>query len=226
MLSRHRMLAGLVSLACWTGDPGVVQAATPAQVRINGVAFALQLRVFDGEPDHLAQRLDGRWGERLQAPSRNAQAGGGAYGRQLLGRQRGPFHETLTLMPGPRAGSSYAVVAVRDLRRPPSPLPPTPLPLPAGARLLNVVQFGDGPGASALFSAGSDEAPRHALERIAQSARASGWQVTAPPSPSPANGAAFWARRGSRELTVVATPAGPGSRLQLLQAAGRMEQPW
>lgn len=212
------LLAGIVAA-------GTARAAPPVQVRVNGVPFALQFRVIEGDPAVLAQRLEGRWGERLGAPG-SPPATPAASTRQLLGRQRGPFHETLTLLAGPRAGSSYALVAVQDLRRRPAALPRPPLPLPTGSRLLNVVQFGDAPGASALFSAHCEDAPPRVLERLAETARAGGWQLVARAPSRREAGAAFWGRLGTRELSVVVTPAGSGTRLQMLHGAGVPERPW
>ena len=220
----HRRVACLALLASSVAV-GTAHAAPPVEVRVNGVPFALQLRVIDGDPAVLAQRLEGRWGERLGA-SGGQQATPAASTRQLLGRQRGPFHETLTLLAGPRAGSSYALVAVQDLRRRPAALPRPPLPLPTGARLLNVVQFGDASGASALFSAHCEDAPPRVLERLAEAARAGGWQLVARLPSRREAGAAFWARLGARELNVVVTPAGSGARLQILHGAGVPERPW
>jgi hypothetical protein len=230
MLSPERRGAARAWLATAIIAAGAAFPAEPARVRVNGVPFALQMRVLAGEPAALAQRLDGRWGQRLASPGAkvadDSRQPSTPASRQVLGRQRGPFHETLTLLPGPRAGTSYAVVAVQDLRRRPASLPSAPLPLPAGARILNVVQFGDAPGASALFSAGTVEAPPRVIARLVQAARAHGWQVAGIAPPAGVAGAAFWARQGTRELSVVATPAGAGARLQLLQVAGQPERPW
>ena len=233
MLRRLRELGSVLPIAVIAAAAAATQAAPPGQLRVNGVPFALQMRVIEGDPATLARRLDGRWGERLAPASGGEPSGAASNGartpqlsREILGRQRGPFHETLTLLPGPRAGTTHAVVAVHDLRRRPAPLPKPPLSLPAGARLLNVVQFGDAPGSSALFSLESDRSPAQAIARLAGVARAAGWQVSQSPQSATPAGATFWARRGASELAVVATPSASGARLQLLETSGRMEQPW
>jgi hypothetical protein len=141
----------------------------------------------------------------------------------VLGRQRGPFHETLALSPGPRPGTSLAIVAVQDLRGRPAPLPPSPVPLPVDARMINVVQFGASRAGSATFTIDAPGAPGPALDRLWRAAAARGWQRLDTPTAVGLPGAAFWARRGVREIAAVAVPAGDHTRLVLLEAADGTE---
>jgi hypothetical protein len=193
-----------------------VAADGGAQVRVNGVRFELRTRVLAGEPEALARRLDGRWGALQATPSRSP-------ARSILGRQRGPFHETLTLSPGPRRGTARLLVAVHDLRDPPRPSPAPPVPLPVASRVLNVVQFGEGEGAHVAFTIEAPLVPGTALQRLRVAAESRGWRRMPAPAVGNAGGAALWARRGARELTAVALPYGAGSRIVLLVAGGPSE---
>ena len=210
------MLSGRAALALLLMCVPVAQAALPeggATMRVNGVRLELRTLVLPGEPEALARRLEGRWGERQSLPRSATRS------RAALGRQRGPFHETLALSPGPRPGSSLGVIAVQDLREPPASMPFAPVPLPAAARVINVVQFGESGSGTAAFTIDAPGAPGGALERLWRAAAARGWQRIESPAVGRASGTAFWARRGARELTVVALPAAARTRIVMLVAS-------
>jgi hypothetical protein len=217
MLSRALRMAVLpmavlpMSSVASSGPARAVVPEAGTQVRVNGVRFELRSLVLEGEPESLARRLDGTWGDRQALPSPSSS-------RAILGRQRGPFHETLTLSAGPRRGSSRVVVAVQDLRDAPQAPPAVPLPLPTASRVLNVVQFGEPGRAAAAFTVRAPGAPEAALQGFWRAAAARGWQRVASPASADRPGAAFWARRGNQALTVVALPAGAGARVVLLVA--------
>lgn len=208
MLSRHRVLAVAAALGLLLGAEAGAGSES-GRVRVNGVQFELRSTVLAGDPASLARALEGRWGTRQpRAPGRSS--------REILGRQRGPFHETLTLLPGPRPGSSRVLVAVQDLRVPPAVIPRAPLPMPAAARLVNVVQYDASANAAAVFTIDTPGTPDGALRRLRRAALARGWQAVATPPTGAVPGAAVWARRGDREMTIVAMPAGRRARLVLL----------
>jgi len=190
---------------------GAVDEADASRVWVNGVQFELRSAVLAGDPASLAQKLDGRWGARQGRASEESS-------REVLGRQRGPFHETLTLLPGPRHGSSRLLVAVQDLRVPPVGIPAAPVPLPAAARLVNVVQFDASANSAAVFTIHAPGTPDGALRQFWRAAAARGWQAAATPPAIARPGAAIWARRGNREMTMVAVPAGRHVRLVVLVA--------
>jgi hypothetical protein len=192
-------------------SPGAVAQADASRVWVNGVQFELRSSVLAGDPASLARKLEGRWGARQDRASEHSS-------REILGRQRGPFHETLTLMPGPRNGSSRALVAVQDLRIPPVGIPAAPVPLPATARLVNVVQFGAAANSAAVFTIHASGTPDLALRQLWRAAAARGWQAAASPPAIAVPGAAIWARRGNREMTIVAVPAARHVRLVVLVA--------
>ncbi len=214
MLSRT--LTCVLLVAALPVAAAAAQAAA-AGVRVNGVHFEVRTLVLPGEPDVLARHLDGAWGERQLLRSSADRA------RAALGRQRGPFHETLTLSPGPQPRTTRIVVAVQDLREPPAPLPAAPLPLPSAARVVNVVQFAERGEAAATFTIDLSGAPRGTLERLGRAAEARGWQRVASPAAVDARGSAFWAQRGVEELTVVALPVAARTRIVMLVASRPVE---
>lgn len=217
MLSRGTLLGLLVT--CLSVAP-IAQAAPPEggdRVRVNGVRLELRRLVLQGDPEALARRLEGRWGQRQSLP------GSSGRPRAAFGRQRGPFHESLSLSAGPAPGSSLAIVAVQDLREPPAPLPSAPLPLPAAARVVNVVQFGEAGTLAASFTIDAPGSPDGTVRRLWRAAASRGWKRIASPAPAGTTGAAFWARRGVRQLTVVALPIASRSRVVMLESSDAPE---
>lgn len=213
-------LAALVGLAFASGYAVSGTAADPATamtgvVRVNGVTLALRSQLLEGEPDQLAARLAQRWGEPLEAPT-HADSQGGRV-RHRLGRQRGSFHETLSLSAGPRAGTSIALIAVQDLRRAPAQPAPPPFALPQGLRIVSVVEFGAGAaGAPRSYALDSGEPPAAALATVVAAAGKAGWEPLARPTP-----AAAWIRRGADELTAIAVRSGARTRVVLLLSPAR-----
>ena len=204
-----RILPGVLLSLAQASSAAAAQQVAPVVLRVNGVSLAMQWQVLEGAPEELARRLQDRWGTRLPSP------GAASSARRLLGRQRGPFHETLTLSPGPRAGTALALVAVQDLRRRPAPLPPRPLTLPAAAQLLNVIEFGAPAGPATAWTFEVAGAADVVLKAIDTAAREAGWrQRIAPPLESRPQ--ALWAQRAAQELAAVAIDSGARTRLVLL----------
>jgi hypothetical protein len=109
-------------------------------------------------------------------------------------------------------------VAVQDLRVPPLAIPRAPMRLPSTARLVNVVQFDASAGSAVVFTIDAMGTPLGALRQLWLAAAARGWQARATPPASSVPGAAVWARRGDRDMTIVAVPAGRQVRLIVLVA--------
>ena len=192
-------------------------------VRVNGVPLSISSRILPGSPETLADRLADRWGERLAVPERSP----AAARRFSLGRQRGVFHETLTLSAGPQPGTSLALVAVQDLRQPPLVPRKAPMGLPPGMRPVNTVEFGQAQGAPAAFTFDTALAPADALVRVAGAATAAGWKpLAAPHAERGGVGGAWWAQRGRHEICVVALRSGARARVVvLLTPIGGQEVP-
>lgn len=213
-------LVALIGLALSCGcsvagasvDP---EGAAMGVVRVNGVTLALRSQLFDGEPAEIADRLAQRWGARLDSPRGTGGARGGGPVPYRLGRQRGSFHETLSLSAGPRAGTSIALIAVQDLRRAPRAPAAVPFRLPTAMRVLSVVEFGSGLAAPRSYALDGTAAPEQALSAVVAAARTAGWQPLARPAPA-AGAAAAWMRRGGDEMTATAVRSGAHCRVILL----------
>ncbi len=216
MLSGPQFVMRAAASLCLSLPAAAAAAEDAGRVWVNGVQFEVGSTVLAGEPNLMARRLEGRWGERLAGVSPSAS-------RQIFGRQRGPFHETLTVLPGPKPGTSRFVVAVQDLRQPPAAKPDLPLPLPAAARLVNVVQFDASTNSAAAFTVDAPGTPGGALRRLWRVAETRGWRAVATPPAIAQPGAAIWARRGNRQMTIVALPASGRARLVLLVAGDEAE---
>jgi hypothetical protein len=188
--------------------------ATPARVRVNGVTLSLRSLRVEGPAGPLADALAAEWGRPSRLPGSVAPLHDEA--RWVFGRQRGPFHETLTLRPAGGAHEASVLIAVQDLRLRPGRLPAPPLELPASFRLVNAVEWPDDPDAAATFTIESALPPSLATTQIRRIAERAGWRTLAAPLPvGPARGDAWWAERRQREIAVVALPAGRGSRVTL-----------
>lgn len=215
---RRAVTSCLLAAVAAVSPPAAAAGSGATVMRVNGVTLGVEQRVFLGEPAVLAARLDGRWGQRLTGPT--ARAPGAP--RHWLGRQRGPFHETLTLLPGPQPRTTLALVSVHDLRRPPAVPAAPPVVLPPGIRLLNVVEFGATRGGAAAFTLDSAAPAPGAVRALVASAVAAGWAFA--PSPGgAARGRAYWARRAGAELAIVAVRSGSRTRVSLLVTPSRLE---
>jgi hypothetical protein len=217
LIARLAVAAGVLvaSAAGAVAAGGAAPGPGPGIVRVNGVSIAIQHRVLDGEPGSLAARLQGRWGERPAVVAAAAASASASASRLRLGRQRGPFHETLTLSRGPRPGTSAVLIAVQDLRRPPAPPRLPPLTLPPGLKVVNVVEFGASRTSPAAFTLDSRAAPAPALAALGAAARRGAWVLAPAPRGAQPRHAA-WARRAGEELAMVAIQRGAGTRITLL----------
>lgn len=198
-------------VAAAADDPA---ATTTGVLRVNGVTLALRSQLLEGEPAELAARLAQRWGVLLDSGHGSVDPRLGPV-HHRLGRQRGSFHETLSLSPGPRAGTSTALVAVQDLRRAPRAPAPVPFGLPVTLRILSVVEYGGDGTAPRSYALDGTAAPDQALSTVVGAAVAAGWQMLARPAPA-AGAAAAWMRRGADEMTATAVRSGAHSRVILL----------
>ncbi len=198
-----------------------LQAAAPgysSSVAVNGVRLDLRILQLHGRFESLEAALAAQWAGDSAAGGRTATALGE---RLLFGRQRGPFHETLTLFRGEKAGPHTVVIAVQDLRRSPASLPRPPLPLPAQVRLISAVQWA-APSGESTFSLTSQLPAQRALEQLLVQAARSGWAGRAAGAGIvAAEGSVRWLRRGAQELTIVATPSRYGSAITLQLVAAR-----
>jgi hypothetical protein len=178
-------------------------------VRVDGVPLSIRSGDFSVARPRIAEGLLARWeGSGAAAPIITA-----GDGRTVIGRQRGPLHEAVTLTDvGP--ARTRIVVTVRDLRiRASAPARP-PAGLPNGMRTLRVVEHLGRADGARTFSFDLDKPPSQALERWRRSMAITGWQVRVMDSVGrdPQLGV-LWATRGRERLEAVFGPGASGTRI-------------
>ena len=169
----------------------------PAVVRaelayVNGVAMELRSLAVRGEPRAAALQMAGRWQRREPgSPVMLIEAGGGV----VVGRQRGPIHETALFKPGASGAESRVTVAVTHLGLGARALPRPPFQLPRGSRLLSVVETATRRGTSAEYVLLLEQSAARARTALQTAAAADQWVLQ---SADPIR-----AERGSESLVVV-----------------------
>jgi hypothetical protein len=210
-----------ISLVGWMPAPS--SAAVDWQVtrvRVNGVPLELRSGELAIAHPTLVTAVAARWqGTDGKPPHAAVSHVAIAAGHTVLGRQRGPLHETVTLRAsGP--GRTKVLVAVTDLGA--APRPPTRLPagLPAGQRLLQVVEHGDGRSAPRTFTLDSPKEPQVALSQWRRSLAAAGWSLrSAEPTGAGPRAWLLWADRGLERIDAAFTAGPDGARI-VLQVSG------
>lgn len=191
-----------------------------ARIRVNGTPLELRSGEFAIAQPTLVGAVAARWlwsgGKRPHAVVSQTTL---AAGHTVLGRQRGPLHETVTLRAsGP--GRTQVLVAVNDLgarARVPARLP---VALPVGQRLLQVIEHGDGRAAPRTFTLESDKEPQIALSQWRRSLTAAGWSLrSAGPAGAGPRAWALWADRGHERIDAAFSPGPDGARI-VLQVSG------
>lgn len=218
---RERALLSMaLSLVVWTpAAPSGAVDWQAARVRVNGVPLELRTGEFALAQPTLVSALAERWqltdGGRHAAVIRSTVAAG----HTVLGRQRGALHETVTLRAsGP--GRTRVLVAVNDLgakARPPAQLP---VRLPAGQRLLQVVEHGDAGVAPRIFTLESDKEPQVALSQWRRALVSAGWSLrSVDPSGAGPRAWMLWADRGHERIDAAFSHGIDGARI-VLQVSG------
>lgn len=210
-----------LSLVGWMPAPSAAAVGWQvARVRVNGTPLELRSGEFAIAQPALVTALVARWqGAGRDAPQAVVSQSASAVGHTVLGRQRGSLHETVTLRAsGP--GRTQVLVAVNDLRavaRTPARLP---VALPAGQRLLQVVEHGDGRAAPRTFTLDSSKGPQVALSQWRRSLAAVGWSLrSAEPSAAGQRAWVLWADRGHERIDAAFSPGPDGARI-VLQVSG------
>jgi hypothetical protein len=176
MLRRHR--------SSWASVLAVVvlaalAAAAPVRAElayVNGIAIELRRLGVRGEPRSAALRLAERWRRREpESAVMLVEAGGGV----VVGRQRGPIHETALFKRGVSPQHSQVTVAVTHLGLGTRTLPSPPFALPRGSRLLSVVEAAVGSGTSAEFVVVVEQTAGLAYAAVRSAAITANWTVQA-----------------------------------------------
>jgi len=192
--------------------PLEVFASTSMQVTINGVPLSIRTYEKRGTPHELASEATQRWSANGPAPL----IWQAEEGRIVIGRQRGAFHETLTLIPAKRPGHTEMHHALRDLRQPVEPLGQLPFALPIGWKLISVVRHGSSATAAQTFLLRGGRGRDFVVAQSVRALRAAGW--TSPRILRDSN-VVLWSARGSQSLEAVIEPRGQQTRI-VVQVGG------
>ena len=210
-----------VSLVGWMPVPS--SAALEWQVtrvRVNGVPLELRSRELAIPHPTLVAAVAARWqGKGRSGPNAAVAHVAVAATHTVLGRQRGPLHETVTLRAtGP--GRTQVLVAVTDLGAVPRTPMRLPAGLPVGQRLLQVVEHGDGRSAPRTFTLESPKDPQVALSQWRRSLTAAGWSLrSAEPTGVGPRAWLLWADRGHERIDATFAAGPDGARI-VLQVSG------
>lgn len=210
-----------VSLVGWMPVPS--SAALEWQVtrvRVNGVPLELRSRELAISHPTLVAAVAARWqGKGRSEPNAAVAHVAVAATHTVLGRQRGPLHETVTLRAsGP--GRTRVLVAVADLGSVPRTPARLPAGVPAGQRLLQVVEHGDGRSAPRTFTLESPKEPQVALSQWRRSLTAAGWSLrSAEPTGVGPRAWLLWADRGHERIDATFAAGPDGARI-VLQVSG------
>lgn len=191
-----------------------------ARVRVNGVRLELRSGDLAIAQSALVAAIAARWqGADGKPPDTAVSRSTLADGQVVFGRQRGHLHETVTLRPS-GSGRTRVLVAVNDLGAAATTPARPPVQLPAGQRLLQVVEHGDGRVAPRTFTISSGDGPQVALSQWRSALTAAGWSLR---SAGPADGGPrawlLWADRGHERLDAAFIHARDGARV-VLQVSG------
>jgi len=181
-------------------------------VVVNGVPFKIRSYEQRGTPTDIATATARRWSSNGPAPL----SWSGEGGRIVLGRQRGPFHETLSLLPAERPGYTLLHHALRDFRQPLLAADLPPLRTPSDWKKLSAVRHGSSGQAPQTFLFSTERTVDVVIRQIADALRAAGW-VT--PRVVRKDGAVIWSERGSQRLEAVVTVDGRHARI-VMQVGG------
>jgi hypothetical protein len=217
----HALVSVALSVIGWMPAPMAVAADWQvARVRVNGVPLEMRSGDFALAQSVLVAAVAARWqGADGKPPDPAVSRSTLADGEVVLGRQRGHLHETVTFRPhGP--GRTRVLVAVNDLGAAASTPARPPVRLPAGQRLLQVVEHGTGRVAPRTFTIASGSGPKIALSQWRRALTAAGWSLR---SVGPARGGPrdwlLWADRGHERIDAAFIHARDGARI-VLQVSG------
>lgn len=185
-------------------------------VRVNGVPLEMRIAELPVAPGRLATALTTKWrttGDALSPVEVTRNTIGG--GRIVIGRQRGRLHETVTLSEIAR-GRTRVLVAVNDLGARTVANLRLPAALPAGQRVLQVIEHGAGPHSTRTLILASDKLPEVALTQWRRALTSAGWSArTVPPAAGGVRGWLLAADRGRERIDAVFSVGDDGARIVL-----------
>ncbi len=228
MLARIAMAIGL-SLACASNCRAAVPASDlPEQfsvvsvaqhVRLNGLPADIEAISTFADPQRACAWIAGHW-EKLGYASLSGCRRSGEW--LLVTRCVGLQEQTAQLRGSPAGAIGY--LSKLDLRARPAKPPWPRIPLPAGARVLSVLQSSVPGGEVVQFTVALPMPPAMALRRLGLDAGRLGWAISDAPDPG-SSGGMFELRRNSEELRGILTGLARGSGLVLVERVGARRQP-
>lgn len=214
------LVVALTAIGWMPAPPALAVEWQVARVRVNGVPLELRSGEFAVAQPALVTAVATRWQVPADGSTQPAMLRSDlSAGHTVFGRQRGRLHETVTLRAtGPR--STQVLVAVNDLgatiRRPAR----LPVRLPAGQRILQVVEHGVGRAAPRTFTLESDKAPQVALSQWRWALAGAGWSLrSADPAGAGSHAWLLWADRGHERIDAAFSQGPDGARI-VLQVSG------
>jgi hypothetical protein len=206
MLKKNLLLVFLASAslqalavgAATHGLPTHLAAQPPLSVRVNGLTMQVRTALVDTPAESLADAILGAWRDAGNAGLRFESG----EGRTVLGRQRGPVHETVTLLPTDDPRATTVVHAANDSRQTPSTSATPPFALPRGMRISRTIEQLDGTKPVLTFYLESELQLQETVERLRVAILEARWILT-----SRVNGieksAMLTAARAKQEMLVV-----------------------
>lgn len=215
------MLFMALSVVGWMpAPPSAAVDWQVARVRVNGVPLELRSGEFAVAQSRLVTAVAARW-RRVdgRSPPAAVSVFTVAEGHTVIGRQHGRLHETVTLRAsGP--DRTQVLVAVSDLGAAPGTAARLPAGVPAGQRLLQVIEHGDGRAAPRTFTLESPKEPQVALSQWRRALAAAGWSLrSADPAAAGPRAWVLWADRGRERIDAAFSAAPDGARI-VLQVSG------
>jgi hypothetical protein len=217
----HALLSVALSVIGWMPVPTAVAVDWQvARVRVNGVPLELRSGDLAIAQSALVTAIAARWqGADGKPPDTAVSQSTLADGQVVFGRQRGRLHETVTLRPY-GSGRTRVVVAVSDLGAAATTPARPPVRLPAGHRLLQVVEHGDGRVGPRTFTIASGNAPQTTLAQWRRALTAAGWGLrSVGPAGAGPRAWLLWADRGHERLDAAFLHTRDGARI-VLQVSG------
>lgn len=203
-------LQAVAAVAGAQGLPSMLTQQTPLTVRVNGLTMQVRTALVDTPAESLAEAILKAWRDAGNAGLRFEPD----EERTVLGRQRGPVHETVTLLPTDDPRSTTVVHAANDSRQTPSTSPTPPFQLPRGLKVLQTVEELQGAMPSTTFIIESELQPAETIERLRIALLEARWILT-----SRVNGiersVMLTAARAKQELIVVASSRKGSTRVTL-----------
>jgi len=205
--------ASMQALAVGAGTHGLpthLSAQPPLTVRVNGLTMQVRTALVDTPAESLADAILAAWRDAGNSGLR-FQSG---EGRTVLGRQRGPVHETVTLLPTDDPRATTVVHAANDSRQTPSTSATPPFALPRGMQISRTIEQMDGTKPVLTFYLESELQLQETMERLRAAILDARWILTSRVN-GIENSAMLTAARAKQEMLVLVSNRKGSTRVTL-----------